>query len=253
MSYLFGFALGVVSGANATRRIFNRDRPDFEGVDFAGSSLDTLAGDALLRIGQCNWFLLELKAGYADVRADLKKPRVQRLQEAVTKGLPRSLDVAHTAHQLLYLGLSGDLKAPELATLSYLGWLGLQGGVSPTDIKRNSVPFTSFLFDAGSSSRGFTLEQIAAYIRLMGDDESGGGRGGLAAAAETRLGLAINAAGLATLVTYEKLMEHIIAKDPASARTDFYAKVHAAAVELNRRTTTAKSDDKKKKRSHSGT
>lgn len=215
VAHLFSFALGMLVGANAERRIRLRSHTNFEdlpkGYSFAGGKLDYKAGDAVLQTGLHHWFLLELKRGYQECRDELEKPRVGRFKEYVQSQFGElavlrnaSFSRGMTAHRFLYLGRPVDRPHLELATLSYVAWLENVDSERPEVIKARSIPFTTFLLDAGRSIPGFTFDELAEYVSLLNFDESKGGLSGDEAAG--MLAIAVDASGGAEMVLRDRLV-----------------------------------------------
>ena len=216
--HLFGFALGMVAGANATRRILTSEKtPAFEdlpqGYAIAGTKLDTLAGDALLE-SNSQWFLLELKRSFASLRDELAKDRVRSFRDVAIASWTDEfwgplLIKARSAHQFLYLCRVPNANVPELATLGYLDWLVLANDERGTKALWDSLrtPFTSFLASAGGTTRGFTLEEMATYVHLVNHTDSSTGIS--AEDARARIAIAVDEAGLATAVLYDDLRREL--------------------------------------------
>lgn len=215
--HLFGFALGMVAGANAARRAATGAAPTFhdlpQGYAFGGTKLDTLAGDALLE-SNSQWFLLELKRSFASLRDELDKPRVSALRSTAIASWNDAhwgplLRKASSAHQFLYLCQASGARVPELATLGYLQWLILSDDARGTRAywQEQSSPFATFLLRTGRQVQGFSADELAAYVALMNHTESGTGLTPEDAAA--RIAMAVDEAGMATMMTYETLLRHL--------------------------------------------
>jgi hypothetical protein len=218
--HLFGFALGMVAGANATRRLFTGERPTFEdlpqGYVIAGTKLDSQAGDALLS-SNAQWFLLELKNSFASLRKELDKSRVIRfrfLLESLSKEnkYPDILQRAETGHQFLYLNKASKYLVPELVTLPYVEWLARSK--EKVDWAARNEPFTSFLFDAGKKVAGFTRDELGIYIAMLNSTD--GMQTITAEDASARIAIAVDATGLATTVAYDDL-RHVMQLDVPAA------------------------------------
>jgi hypothetical protein len=212
---LFAFALGLVAGANAVKLRADPNKPEFEelpeGYSLAGSKLDALAGDAFLR-SNSHWFLLEMKREYSGLKSELAKPRIIVFKASLRKYEPPAqwpplLETAKTAHQFLYLVKRRGRPTPELATLSYLRWLHKHTETTtPTYWKSLSQSFTSFLFKAGGEGVvGFTAEELVEYVALLNEARTGQEALTKEEAAE-RIAIGINAAGMATMVTYNQFL-----------------------------------------------
>lgn len=221
VAHLFAFCLGVVAGANGVNAGRSRkplgQEDLLQGYSFAGSALDAAAGDALLRT-KGSWYLLEMKRGYAQLRDELRKPRVLQLQgKLLSLGNAwrehRLFKVARAGHQFLYLCRIKGANVPELATLSYLDWLEGSQASSASEWKAKSTRFVEFLLGR-PDNQGFTFDQLVEYVALMNVAKS---PGGAAAHAVTRLALVVDAAGSATLLAQEQL-EQLVAPRMAALR-----------------------------------
>ncbi len=89
------------------------------------------------------------------------------------------------------------------------------------------MPFTSFLFKAGQAVPGFTQAELGTYVAILNQVE---GIAGSVASDDTalRVAIAINEAGLATLITYDQLCRelnlsrHIEPPEPEVSRGTTY-------------------------------
>lgn len=227
VAFLFAFALGVISGADAVRR--GKASTDLDelpqGFSLAGGKPDTLAGDALLTTN-ARWYLLEMKRGYAEFADEFDKPRVQAMQSRLLQFGGSTWDepwgTARQAHRFLYLGKLRGRRIPELASLAYLEWLRLPSAKDRLELKKDSEIFTRFIARACQKPFGFSREQLASYIAEMNAIE--GGQGGLSPEEIAgRLAVAIDEAGAASFCTYESICQDLsieIERAPASPAED---------------------------------
>ena len=179
---MFSFALGAVSGFNIAKEA--GQRPPFEDLpqsySLVGGKLDSLAGDAILRVQKNNWFLIEMKRDFKELASELRKERVVGFLDALlmhtTSEEFESLKVkAEKAHQFLYLGRPTDRPQPELATLPYLAWArDVLDGKAPEEARRFAQPFWTFLADISKTPSGFTLQELALYVEGLSATESSG-------------------------------------------------------------------------------
>ena len=141
---LFSFALGVISGAEGARLLANGQPLDAledlpQAYVFAGGSPDEKAGDALLK-AKHQWFVVEMKRGPIDFKAELTKPRVLELRGRLAKWRtgadPASQALwrtSYTAHVFVYGGrrTKGGLA---IQTRSYSEWLQNNGQSGCVDL-----------------------------------------------------------------------------------------------------------------------
>lgn len=214
VAFLFAFALGVISGADAARRggaLKDLDELP-NGFSLAGGKLDTLAGDALLTMN-AKWYLLEMKRGYSEFADELDKPRVLAMQNRLAQFSGDTWcepwQTARAAHRFLYLGRLPGRRIPELAALDYLDWLGRPSAEARLRLKRRtSELFTRFIARACERPFGFSRNQLAEYIEEMNAIE--GGTGGLSPdEIGGRLAVAIDQAGAASFCMYESLCQDL--------------------------------------------
>lgn len=180
VAHLFSFALGVVTGFNASKR--GDQLPEFEELpnaySLAGGSLDYEGGDTLMETDN-RWYLIELKRGYANLVDELDKPRVVGFQANVTKNFANHkelMEKATNSHQFLYLGKPRDRYSCELATLSYVLWLKDKLVITngPAYFKKHSIPFTSFLASLSEKKCAFAFEDLGPYFELLNSGSGGG-------------------------------------------------------------------------------
>jgi hypothetical protein len=224
VAHQFAFCLGVVAGVNSMhaarggKHVGDEELP--HGYSFAGTALDTLAGDALLETDGV-WYLLEMKRGYAELQDELVKTRVKNLQQKLKKlgnewTQKRLLSVARQGHQFLYACRQSGSAVPELATLSYLDWL-VDKKKDASEWKAKSLRFVDLLLQP-PKLKGFTFEQLAKYVTFMNEE----GKTSLGDTEETGnfLGLVVDAAGSATLLAQSQLEQRLAVELGRRARVE---------------------------------
>jgi len=211
---LFCFALGVLSGVQAANRLAKNVALDNLNVPetyvFAGSGLDTLAGDAFMRSGM-RWFIIEMKRTVDQLDAELEKTRVLELRDRL-KHWRASANAADQklwknsicGHAFIY-GCHRSGGGLAIAARSYPDWLVNR------DSSSGAIDFVEFIDKVSNTGNkvGFTWKQLVEYLASMNDKSGAPPSDDRRKFIDDTFTVAIDPAGQMTTYTLSSVMDMV--------------------------------------------